>query len=242
MKSSIIHFLNLKLKRCEVTWSSWSCWVSFIKRSCLTKTAGRLGRPRTSTDHQSTKDDFLTAHWKFMKTISPNGSGKWVPPILVSFHYSGWSFHFHDCGRKGIISVKIMEGKNCFFTFQIQPFSTEPWWEDEYSTMCAFFQWFFSNIRMHPLYHCGTSYEGVAFDEHINMWTYWRHHFEKVAMHFFWNITLTKTMLSNRTPSSAILHFQPWAVLYTEISVFQCGTIHPLSSNRSLPELTGVVL
>ena len=146
MKSSIIHFLNLKLKRCEVTWSSWSCWVSFIKRSCLTKTAGRLGRPCTSTDHQSTKDDFLTAHWKFMKTISPNGSGKWVPPILVSFHYSGWSFHFHDCGRKGIISVKIMEGKNCFFTFQIQPFSTEPWWEDEYSTMCAFFQWFFFPI------------------------------------------------------------------------------------------------
>ena len=63
-----------------------------------------------------------------------------------------------------------------------------------------FFQWFFSDIKMHPLCHCGTSYEGVAFDEHINMWTYWRHHFEKVAMYFFWNITLTKILLSNRTP------------------------------------------
>ena len=178
-----------------------------------------------------------------MKTISPNGSGKWVPPILVSFHYLEWFSTSMIMGERVSFLSRSWKGKIVFFTFQIQPFSTEPWWEDEYSTMCVFFQWFFSDIKMHPLCHCGTSYEGVAFDEHINMWTYWRHHFEKVAMYFFWNITLTKILLSNRTPSSAaILHFQPWAVLYIEISVFQCGTIHPLSSNRSLKELTGVGL
>ena len=38
-----------------------------------------------------------------MLTLPPinHGSGKWVPPILVSFHLYRVILHFHDYGRKG---------------------------------------------------------------------------------------------------------------------------------------------
>ena len=95
-------------------------------------------------------------------------------------------FHFHDYGRKGYHFCQDHgREKSIFSPFKYSHFRLNH--DGRMSTVqcLCFFPAVFFRYEDAPLYHCGTSYEGVAFDEHINMLTYCRHHFEKVAMYFF---------------------------------------------------------